>query len=194
MSRQFNPARFIRDTVGPLLNSRTVSGNGPVLGVDEGLNDKRHMRPMTRRLVENGVVSMATPLWYQARVLPDGQRINLLGGAVSISPLMPEIGHPPHPGSSWPDEGVVAHLVAYFLQCDRLCLLTQNARNDSNGLRRILEDEVGPMLDEMKPKQLGLLALVQRPRSRLNDYCISVEHWLTTKEVEPGFRWQLVPD
>lgn len=149
---------------------------------------------MIRKLVASGVVSMATPLWYQTRILSDGTRTNPLGGNVCISSLTPDIGRPLLPGSSWPDEGVVAQLVTYFLVYDRLCLLTQNTKNDSAGLLRILQDEVGPVLDEMKPKRLGLLALVQKPGSRLNDYCISVEHWLTTKEIEPGFRWQLVPE
>jgi hypothetical protein len=193
MSRHSNPAAFIRETVGPSLVSRARSDHRPVLGIDEGLNDRQHVEPMTRRLVARGIVSMATPLWYQSRVLSDGTRINVLGSAISPSSLTPDTGRPSRPAVSWPDEGVVTQLVTYFLTNDRLCLLTHNTRNDLAGLRRILQTEVAPALDALQPKRLGLLALVQKPGSPLNEYCGSVEHWLATRDVEPGLRWQLVP-
>jgi hypothetical protein len=84
--------------------------------------------------------------------------------------------------------------VSYFVTNDRLCLLTQNTRNDAAGLRWILQTEVAPALDALQPKRLGLLALVQKPGSPLSEYCGSVEHWLSTRDVEPGFRWQLAPE
>ena len=76
ISRPFNPALFTRDAVGPLLTSRTTSERGLVLGVDESLNDNRYIEPMTRRLVQKGLASMVTPLWYQTRVLSDGSRVS----------------------------------------------------------------------------------------------------------------------
>lgn len=73
-------------------------------------------------------------------------------------------------------------------------MLTQNTKNDAAGLRRILQNEIAPALEELEPKQLGLLVLVQKPGSQLKEYCASVEYWLTTKKIEPGFRWEIVPE
>ena len=104
---------YIRETLAPLLAMRMVSDHRPVLGVDEGLNDIQHVEPMICRLVANGIVSMATPLWYQSRITSDGTSMNILGGKISESPLVPDTGRPRR-GTSWPDEGVVAQLIAYF--------------------------------------------------------------------------------
>jgi hypothetical protein len=193
MLRQFTPGLFIRDTVGPSLGSRTVTDRRPVLGIDEGLNDKLHIAPMVTRLVARGIVSSAIPLWYQFRVLADGTRMNVLGSEISVSPFMPDVGRQER-GTSWPDEGVVAHLVGYFLYCDRICLLTQNTSNDADGLRRILQTEVAPVLEALVPRRLGFLALVQKPRAPLEEYSALVEQRLATTEIQAGFHWELLPE
>lgn len=193
MPRHVNPGLFIRETVAPLLLSRTVSDPRPVLGIDEGLNDKQHVEPMVRRLLARGIVSMATPLWWQFRVKRDGTRISFLGTPNRVRPLNLDLGRHAR-GTSCPDEVVVAQLVAYFLNNDRLCLLTQNTKSDLAGLRWILETEVAPVLEELVPKRLGLLALVQKPGSRLEEYCALVERRLTTEEIQAGFRWELLPE
>jgi len=193
MQRLYHSARFIRETIVPLLASRTVAHPEPILAIDEGLNDRRYVDPMLRRLVANGTVSQAVPLWYQLRVLSDGSRISAAGGATALPLLLPDIGRVER-GTFWPDERVVAMLIAHFLTSDKLILLTQNTRNDLHGIRRILQTEVGPTLNELVPMRLGLLALVQKPGTSLSSYCASVEHWIMTKEVDAGFLWQVVSE
>ena len=193
MPRQFRPGQFIRATVGPALAAESRTGEGIVLGIDECLNDPEFVAPMVERLVRSGVIERARPLWYEARILGDGTRVNFLGGVDRNTRSQHELGRPPRPASRWPDEGVVAQLVSHFVRHDRLCLLTKNTKNDRAGLKRILHDEVRPVLEALSPNRLGLLALVQRPGTSLSTYCAAVEGWLSCSAVERGFHWMEVP-
>jgi len=82
--------------------------------------------------------------------------------------------------------------VAPFTHANRICILTANTR-DKNGLRYILELEVGPEIENLKANGIGLLVLAQSPKSTLKDYSGAVERRLVLG-VSAGFAWQQLPD
>lgn len=189
--RGYNPAAFITTTLADAIRCRE-DRPGLTLGIDEGMNNETHIGSLCRRLIAAGVVFASVPLWYQQRENAQGQRFMAVGSSVSPSPLMTDVGRAVR-GSSWPDERVVALLVAEFLSTDRLCLFTQNTKNDVNGLRWILEREVGPALENLSPRRLGLLVLSPVAGTSLANYTEAVEHRLRSDKVLPGFHWENLP-
>ena len=190
--RRWDLTGFIEMTLAPAVADRMPIDRAPVLGIDEGLNNEEHIGLLCRRLMSRGLVSEIEPLWYQTRRTQDGTTISILGGAISISELSRDKGRRVR-GSSWPDEGVVGLSVAQFLKADRVCVLTTNTKRDENGLYEVLTKEVGPALEKITPRRLGLLILAQTPTSTLSAYCAAVEERLVAASVGPGFRWELLP-
>jgi hypothetical protein len=193
-SRQFNSAGFLNSTIAPLLQTRSEIDGPPILGIDECLNNEEHIGALVRRLLSCDAISQSVPLWYATRETKSGEKLSVLGNSISPSPLVPDVGRPIR-GESWPDEGVIACLISNFIHADRLCLLTQNVKLDVNGLRYIFENEVGPVLEALSPKRLGLLVLAQESPSsgNLGDYARAVESRLTKRPVTPGYNWEQLP-
>jgi hypothetical protein len=196
MNREMNSGAFIRETVAPLLPSRGPVDTCPAVGIDEGLNNRQWVDPMLKRLVEESVISTAIPLWDQLRRRESGELFELVGSSGrKMREFFPsyDIGRPVK-GHSTSDEDVVALLTSEFLSRDRVCLLTQNTKRDHGGLRSILELEIAPILENLKPKRLGILVLCQKPGSLLKEYTVLVEAILRAEIIAPGFEWRIVPN
>jgi hypothetical protein len=205
-ARQFNPAQFILSTIAPTLALSARSQEAVILGIDECVNSPQWIEPLALKLMAQGHVTEATPLWYSQRPFaeeqPKGapQFVSSLGGFDRASADsrreayrafgLSELGRPLRGERAWPDEGVVSLLVCGFLRSERVCLLTGNTSQDADGLYRILHEEVGPALESIQPKRLGLTALVRRPGSTLSEYAQAVEAWFKTTTVQPGFLWK----
>jgi hypothetical protein len=189
--RQYNPAAFIRDTLTPLIAGRVREDCIPILGIDEGLNNGKYIAPMGMRLVQRGIVSGVNPLWWQSRVTASGQRFTTAGSGAPGFGIYESSKHVR--GTSWPDERVVASAVGEFTHISRVCILTANTKRDKNGLRHILETEVGPEIQKLKAIGIGLLVLAQTPKSTLKDYAEAVERRLVLG-VSAGFAWEQLPD
>jgi len=189
--RQFRFAQFITETLGPIVSKRGIIDSAPIVGIDEGLNNEEYIGSMCRSLLISGTISCSQPLWYKRRQDETGRRISILGG--SLSPFAQEatggygreIRH-----YSWPDEGVVAAAVASFTHIDRYCILTTNKKNDANGLRQIIMNEVKPALETLQPQRLGLLVLVMSPSATLGTYSLAVASRLACRKIEPGVTWE----
>src|SRR5579871_2941328 len=180
-NRQFNFVGFLKATVAPTLQERGEVVERPILGIDECLNNEEHIGALGRRLVARGVVSWSMPLWYSMRVTASGKKLSVPGGSITPSVLFPDPGRQIR-GWSWPDEGVIASLISYFILNDRLCLLTRDTAKNASGLRHILESEVSPTLESLTPRRLGLLVIAQKyPSSgNLASYAEAVESRLTS--------------
>lgn len=190
-NRQQNPASFITGTIAKRVRCREAIYR-LVLGIDECMNNETHIGSLCRRLISGNIVNSAIPLWYQQRQDSQGRCLMVLGSSLSPMPpqILPDTARAVR-GFSWPDENVVTWLVAYFVSADRLCLLTQNSASDKGGLRRILDEEVGPALESLSPPRIGLLVLCKSAGTTLAEYAKAVEHRLRHGEVSPGYRWEL---
>jgi hypothetical protein len=189
-ARQFNAGAYITTTLANQITSSRHRDSGVVLGLDEGLNNEEHISPLCRRLLAANLMSQSVPLWYQQRVTTRGERFIVQGSSLSPSPLLADVGRAIR-GSSWPDEGVVAMMVAHFSTTDRLCLLTQNTKNDRDGLWRIMHEEIRPALESLDYRSLSLLVLAHDTMTTsLASYAALVEDRLVREGVSAGFRWE----
>ena len=88
---------------------------------------------------------------------------------------------------SFPDRRVVDAVVAQFLSHDRVVLLTENTRNDQEGLWRILHNELKPALELCGNGRLGFWLAAKRGASSFESYCAAIREALKIEGVRPGF-------
>jgi len=88
---------------------------------------------------------------------------------------------------SWPDAYVVLLLLGQFGASDCVILSSENTRNDVRGLRRILAEQVQPVLKTEEFSRLGLLAYMKKGRTSWNAYAQSLLERIRNTGVSPGF-------
>lgn len=81
---------------------------------------------------------------------------------------------------------MVQLLVAHFVTSDNLILLSENTRNNPDGLRRILNEVVRPALD-LRPDRLCITALFKKGKTSIADYCGGVTAFLEKERQDPGY-------
>lgn len=164
----------------------------PFVGMDECLN-RQEIIQLTRALLQRGLIDCSSPLWYEMRERDGVITGSFLGGVDRDSswhapnPFIPDIGvSVKH--RSWSDFRVAQMLVVQFVGgYDKVVLLSENTRNNVDGLRRLLNEVVGPALDR-RPDDLSLTALFKKGKTNINDYCCAVSAYFEHGQYLRGYR------
>jgi hypothetical protein len=171
-------AGFLRDMVrGPASERRTK----PLVGIDECLNCPE-ISKLTRLLLQRNLIEGSNPLWYETREKYGVVVGSFIGGVKRDSlfrksnQLITDVGVPVK-HRSWSDFRIVQMLVVHFITYDNLILLSENTRNNPDGLRRILKEVVRPALASRRDP-LCLTALFKRGKTSIADYCLGVTSFL----------------
>ena len=123
----------------------------------------------------------------------DGTFLHLAGGLPPPGVRTP--GHKyglPVKGYSFSDRQVVEGIAAKFVTVDRLVVLSANLKGDPEGLRKLLEVHVAPILQGQHRDRFGLLVLMRGRKTPWSQYAAALEQRLTTG-VMPGYEYQVVP-
>lgn len=178
---------FLRSMVRDPVSERYPK---PFVGIDECLN-RREISELVRMLLRRDLIDRSWPLWYETRER-DGVIVGcFVGGVDKDSSLrepnsfIPDIGVPVK-HRSWSDFRVILLLVANFTHHDNLILLSENIRNDANGLRRILNEIVAPAL-ALRSDRLSLTTLFKKGKTSITDYCLGVTTHLKQGYHRPGY-------
>jgi hypothetical protein len=184
---QGNIGTFLRTmTRGPVDQRRSK----PFVGIDECLN-RREIDELTTRLLRRDHIDSSGPLWFQTRARDGVPTGTFMGGVDRDSAfrgpnsLVSDIGVPlKH--DSWSDFRVVHSLVANFTSYDQLVLLSENIRNDVDGLRSILNKVVAPALlgRDDGPR---LTAIFKKGKTHIDDYARAVETFVEQGAFETGY-------
>jgi len=180
-------AAFLRGMrLGPALERRVR----PFVGIDECFN-RREIVKLARELLRRNLIDSSGPLWYETRER-EGVIVGSFPGGVDKdsafrrpNPLIGDIGVPVK-HRSWSDYRVAQMLVVNFLSYDRLVLLSENIRNDHNGLRTILKEFVAPTL-KARPDGLSLTALFKGGKTRIEDYISKATDFFEQGQYRPGY-------
>jgi|GEM_PF-1188166 len=162
----------------------------PFIGIDECFN-RREIDELTTRLLRRGHIDSSGPLWFQTRV-KDGVPIGtFMGGVDRDSAFRDSNFHPSGIGvplkyDSWSDLRVVQFLVAHFTSYDQLVLLSENIRNDVDGLRNILNKVVAPALLD-RDDGPHLTALFKKGKTHIDNYARAVETFVERGAFETGY-------
>ena len=90
--------------------------------------------------------------------------------------------------SSFSDRHVAWWLVGGFVAVDRIVFLTENSKNDTDGLRRVLLNEVKPAVDAYHGDRLGLLVLMKKGKTTWSHYAEAMMNRLV-EGVDVGFEY-----
>ena len=127
------------------------------LGIDECLAHPA-LGNAVHQLIQAGDVFMATPMWQELRRQKSGKIISTGGGGPIGEALGLDWGVR-LPGDHWPDDRVVAMALGSLYVYRRVIILSANRKGDRAGLRVLLHQEVGPVLN--RDGQHGLTLAVQ---------------------------------
>jgi hypothetical protein len=160
----------------------------PILGIDECANHPE-VRSVASQAAREGELDRVVDLWYQLRRREDGPQIQIAGKFVRRAfPADFDLGTPVK-GHSWPDAHVVLLLLGQFGASDRVILTSENTNKDRDGLRRILEEQVRPVLNAAEFSELGLLAYMKRGRTSWNAYAHSLLERIRSTGVSPRYEY-----
>jgi len=90
---------------------------------------------------------------------------------------------------SWPDAYVVLLLLGQFGASDGVILTSENTKKDIGGLRRILAEQVQPVLKTEEFSKLGLLAYMKKGRTPWSAYAQSLLERIRNTGVSPGYEY-----
>ena len=165
------------------------------VGYDECLN-RKEIQTLVSDLCDRGLIRSHAPLWWEQRLRSDGSLLYSYGGVSRSNPtqmaaLDGDAGVPVK-YQSYEDRQVVDYLVTHFLSYGRLIVLTENTRNNDEGLRRILNEEVAPLLEASENKKFGLTVLFKRGKTQIHDYCVKVASLMETESFDLGYKEILI--
>lgn len=144
------------------------------LGIDECFN-RSEIIQLGRSLVACELIDCSSPLWYETRQKDGIITGTFLGGVAQDSmfrksnSLMDEIGMPVK-HRSWNDFQVVQMAISNFLIYDKVIILSENVRNNANGLRYLLNKIVSPALT-LRGNDRSLVVLFKKGKTNIVDYC-----------------------
>jgi hypothetical protein len=173
-------------TRGPATERRAK----PFVGVDECFN-RQEIGQLTRTLLRRDLIDCSSPLWYETRENAGVVTGTFLGGVDRDSafrgpnPLISDIGVPAK-HRSWSDSRVVQLLVVHFVSYDSVVLLSENTRNDLGGVRRLLNEIVGPSLAG-RTDGLSLTALFKKGKTNIEKYCREASTYFECERYDPGY-------
>jgi len=163
----------------------------PCVGIDECFN-RTEISDLVKKWFDRGLIDRAGPLWYETRGR-DGVVLCSTPGGISRdselrgpNPLIDDIGIPMK-HRSWSDFRVAKMLVAKFIHHESLILLSENIRNNADGLRRILNEVVGPALAD-RNDQLNITAIFKKGKTPIIDYCTRATEHLENSTQGVGYR------
>lgn len=182
-----NIAGFLHNlTLSPAAERRTR----PFLGIDECLN-RREIEQLAQMLLQRGLVDSSAALWYETRER-DGVIVGSFAGGIAKDSafrgpdsLITDIGVPVKHGS-WSDHRVLQMLVVHFTSYDNLILLSENTRNNADGLRSILREVVGPSLKD-RSDVLSLTALFKKGKTSIDQYTGDVTSFFERGHYQSGY-------
>ena len=160
------------------------------VGVDECFN-RSEIKLLVSKLLNEGLARSSNSLWVEQRLLDDGSILHAYGGLSkkdksSMVLLDGNIGNPVK-HASFEDLQVVDYLITHFFSYGKIVLLTENTKNNQNGLRRILNEQIQPALAKHHSNKLCLTALFKRGKTSIDDYCSKVYEVLKKSDLNIGY-------
>lgn len=149
-----------------LRNSESYKKTLPLIALDECLNSKE-LDQKLGVLVYDGFAHGIERLWYQARETESGEKAMLHGSKVPRHRIF-DIGKPVK-NYSFPDADVICFLVAHFYTYSHIIFLTQDNKENQNGITSLLNNEVKPVINELNFNRYGLTAIIKKPQTSKND-------------------------
>ena len=139
----------------------------PIVGVDECLGGPQIAREMNR-LCREHVVQYVTPCWWDITRDGNGDLAHAVRFPAPRHRMLPS--HQRVRGASWPDSEVMWQLVAQFQMGDGVFFLSENLRRDADGIRGLLQEIVGPLLNAWHRQRYWLAVLWKRGTTPVSEY------------------------
>lgn len=182
-------SNFLRKVLDEHATSRPASDR-PLIALDECSNHPLiHERML--QLVRRGQADGVLELWFNFRRIEDGTVCNFGGNSARFLRDQMDVGSAvKHISSS--DSDIVYHLIAHFTNNDRLFILSENTRLNDLGLRRLLREEIAPVLANYHDDRFTIGALFRRGKTPLVDYLNQVESMILSTNYPQGYKEWLI--
>lgn len=160
------------------------------LAVDECFN-RKEIEQLILILRYYGIGRSAGPLWNERRERADGSTLYAFGGMSRkekerFSAVFGDMGKPSKYAST-SDRQVLDFLISHFFSSGKLVLLTENTRNNREGLRCILNEEIKPALSKCHNEKLSLLVLFKKGKTTIDQYNSAVISYLRQHMITSGY-------
>lgn len=184
-----NLEQFLRDVLPK--HASPEPNNSILLLIDECANH-RLVGKTTHQAVRENIAIASVALWDQLRQKSDGTFVHLTGTPIrGALPAGEEYGLPVK-GYSFPDDRIIESAVVRFIMADRIVIVSENTRGNQRGLRRLLQNEVGPLLDTYHGNRFGMLAYIKKGKTSWETYAATLLVRLRSGRVNVGFEYILV--
>lgn len=165
------------------------------IGIDECFN-RSEIKILVAKLLNEGLARSANSLWIEQRLLVDGSTLYAYGGVSkndesTMVLLNGDIGKPVK-YVSYEDLQVVDYLITHFFSYGKIVLLTENTKNNQNGLRRVLNEQIQPALVEHHGDKLSLTTLFKKGKTNTDDYCSKVYEFFEKGEINFGYNQMFI--
>jgi hypothetical protein len=163
----------------------------PIIIVDECANHPEIDKAI-QYLIKNKLALIRREAWSQLRKMSDGTFAHWEGYRRGIP--LPEgfdLGVPIK-GWSISDKQVIQNVIANFITADRLVFLSENTRNNIGGLKRILFEEIQPILEKSNHNRFGLLALMKKGKTKWEHYAAELKIIMSKETVKVGFEYRVI--
>jgi len=163
---------------------------GPILrtaiGVDENLFHAA-LAPFLRRcLLDIPEVFEVGMLWNERRETATGEKLPVGGGSPTGLSEGQDWGRRSE-GDSWPDADVVQHVLGWLIWYRRVIVLSADRRLNPDGVRALLNRQVGKVLNRDTSHGLSLTLLLKQPNTTVDGFGRGVEDYLRREPFTPGF-------
>jgi hypothetical protein len=164
---------------------------GPTLrtaiGVDENLFHAA-LAPFLRRcLLDIPEIFEVGMLWHERRDNATGEKLLVRGGSPTGLSEGQDWGKRPK-GDSWPDADVVQSVLTWLIWYRRVIVLSADRRLNPDGVRALLNRQVGEVLNRDTSHGLSLTLLLKQPHTTVDVFGREVEEHLRREPFTPGFR------
>lgn len=164
---------------------------GPTLrtaiGVDENLFHAA-LAPFLRRCLRDiPEVFEIGMLWNERRGAATGEKLLVRGGSPTGLSNGTDWGRRPE-GDTWPDADVVQHVLMWLIWYRRVIVLSADRRRNPDGVRTLLNRQVGDVLNRDTSHGLSLTLLLKQPNTTVGDFGRGVEDYLRREPFTAGFR------
>lgn len=168
---------------------------GPTLrtaiGVDENLFHAA-LAPFLRRcLLDIPDVFQIGMLWNERRDTATGEKLLVGGGSPTGLSEGQDWGKRPE-GDSWSDADVVQHVLTWLILYRRVIVLSADRRLNPDGVRALLNRQVGEVLNRDTSHGLSLTLLLKQPHTTVDVFGRGMEEHLRREPFTPGFREQRI--